>query len=95
MKTAIPLKLNTPADAVAFFNELVKNGEDFHPDDGAAEMYTYDMDTKGMGERTFTDDEAEDIESLLEEVRAMGLDPATLMWEAVLANNPDIAKEHE
>lgn len=62
MKTKLPTKLTTISDVENFITELYSNDEFFHLDDDAAHIVNIQT-----GERLFTDDEAQKINTLLEQ----------------------------
>lgn len=61
MKTTLPAKIETKEQAIAFLTELHKNGEAFHPEDDATDIYI----GKGDISRLFTDEEADKLNELM------------------------------
>lgn len=71
MKTKIPEKIETIEEAKKFFDELISNREEFHPEDDPFDIIYF-----GTGKRLFTDEEAAKIDKLMDEVYSLeGFDP--------------------
>lgn len=95
MKTALPADINTVYDAVKFINDLVRNREDFHPDDDPREIYVVTDESRRTGhvaeeDLMFTEDEAEQLVFLFDQIRILNVEPAELMVDAHRALHPEV-----
>jgi len=79
MKTNLNLILETPGQAAAWLIELVKNGEDFHPDDDAFSI-VWSCDEP-------TDDEKSQLNSLMNAVHGLVSDPCQIMIDYEKSND--------
>lgn len=78
MKTNLNIIISTIEEAKLFFDELVKNNEDYHPEDDAHEIVFIGTD----GKRCFTDEEAIKLNLLMDSVFEIeGFDPCEYMYE--------------
>ena len=64
MKTVLPKRILTEQEAKDFLTELYKNGEAYHPEDDA-----YGILHNATEEFMFTDEEADLLNSLMEDCR--------------------------
>lgn len=86
MKTSLPAKIETIEQAKAFLSELIKNKEDFHPEDDALEV---DFSGIAPGEQP-TFDECRQLNKLMGDIyklpgnenpQNMAFDPCGFMMD--------------
>ena len=83
MKTALPFNIVTAKEARAFLSELHANGESFHPEDDASDMYG------GPGQKMFTEQEAAQLNALMGQMfRIKGFDPCGYLLRLVQVGKP-------
>ena len=77
MKTTLPKSIKTIHQAKVFLSELFANGESYHPECDA--FYALDNN----GEDLFTDDEASQLNKLMDEIYDLDgtFDPSTYILE--------------
>lgn len=77
MRTILPQDITSREEVVAFFEALASNHELWHIEDSAHDIYVH-----GTDQRLFTDEEADQLESLISQCHALVEDPCEYAYKA-------------
>lgn len=87
LKTKLPKGIATEEQAKTFLDELVANGEHFHPDELPSNI------VDGNGERRFTDADAEKLQELFDEISELDdFDEYCYLLALVMKNNLSVQR---